>query len=88
MIASYVTSTTGSSPSSRSGPDARSTSGHSAAGRRVDLAPADGDLLVMGGRCQRAWEHGVPKVARAGLRVSVTWRTTVPEPDDVESTQA
>jgi alkylated DNA repair dioxygenase AlkB len=43
-------------------------------GRSVDLSPASGDLLVMGGACQRDWEHGVPKVAQAGPRVSVTWR--------------
>ena len=28
----------------------------------IDLAPASGDLLVMGGRCQAAWLHAVPKV--------------------------
>ncbi len=33
-----------------------------------------GDLLVMGGTCQRTWRHSVPKVARAGPRISVTWR--------------
>jgi alkylated DNA repair dioxygenase AlkB len=43
-------------------------------GRSIDLAPASGDLLVMGGACQAGWEHGIPKVARAGPRVSVTWR--------------
>jgi alkylated DNA repair dioxygenase AlkB len=42
-----------------------------------DLAPASGDVLVMGGACQRAWEHGVPKVATAGPRVSATWRWAV-----------
>jgi alkylated DNA repair dioxygenase AlkB len=42
--------------------------------RSLDLAPGPGDVLVMGGRCQRTWEHGVPKVARCGPRVSVTWR--------------
>jgi alkylated DNA repair dioxygenase AlkB len=45
-------------------------------GRSIDLAPASGDLLVMGGRCQLDWEHGVPKVASAGARVSVSWRWT------------
>jgi alkylated DNA repair dioxygenase AlkB len=43
-------------------------------GRSRDLAPASGDLLVMGGACQQEFEHGVPKVARAGPRVSMTWR--------------
>jgi alkylated DNA repair dioxygenase AlkB len=42
--------------------------------RSIDLAPAPGDLLVMGGACQLGWEHGVPKVARAGPRISATWR--------------
>jgi alkylated DNA repair dioxygenase AlkB len=43
-------------------------------GRSLDVAPAGGDLLVMGGACQRGFEHGVPKVKRAGPRVSATWR--------------
>ncbi len=33
-----------------------------------------GDLVVMGGSCQRTWEHAVPKVASAGPRVSVQFR--------------
>ena len=33
-----------------------------------------GDLLVMGGSCQRTWEHAVPKVAHAGPRMSVQYR--------------
>ena len=33
-----------------------------------------GDLLVMGGSCQRTWEHAVPKVAQAGPRLSVQFR--------------
>ncbi len=34
-----------------------------------------GDLLVMGGTCQRTWEHSVPKSARAtGPRISVQFR--------------
>jgi len=34
-----------------------------------------GDLFVMGGSCQRTWEHSVPKLARAdGPRVSVQFR--------------
>jgi alkylated DNA repair dioxygenase AlkB len=45
--------------------------------RSRDLAPGSGDLLVMGGACQRAWEHGVPKVAVAGPRVSATWRWAI-----------
>jgi alkylated DNA repair dioxygenase AlkB len=33
-----------------------------------------GDLFVMGGSSQRTWEHSVPKVSRAGARVSVQFR--------------
>lgn len=33
-----------------------------------------GDLLVMGGTCQRTWEHTIPKVARAGPRISLAFR--------------
>jgi alkylated DNA repair dioxygenase AlkB len=34
-----------------------------------------GDLIVMGGSCQRTWEHAVPKTARpAGARISVQFR--------------
>ncbi|MGH9025135.1 MAG: alpha-ketoglutarate-dependent dioxygenase AlkB [Acidimicrobiia bacterium] len=43
-------------------------------GNSRNLSPASGDLLVMGGRTQRDWEHGIPKVARAGPRISATWR--------------
>jgi alkylated DNA repair dioxygenase AlkB len=39
-----------------------------------DVAPGSGDVLVMGGACQRDWEHAVPKVRAAGPRVSVSWR--------------
>lgn len=35
-----------------------------------------GDLLVMGGTCQRTWEHAVPKTARpVGPRISIQFRT-------------
>ena len=34
-----------------------------------------GDLLVMGGSCQRTWQHAVPKTSRAiGSRISVQFR--------------
>ncbi|MFI8521805.1 alpha-ketoglutarate-dependent dioxygenase AlkB [Streptomyces sp. NPDC085481] len=34
-----------------------------------------GDLVVMGGSCQRTWEHAVPKTSRAvGPRISVQFR--------------
>lgn len=43
----------------------------------LDFAPASGDLIVMGGRCQSDWLHAVPKVReRVRPRVSVQWRYT------------
>jgi alkylated DNA repair dioxygenase AlkB len=46
-------------------------------GPSVRFEPAGGDLLVMGGSCQRTWQHCVPKVASAGPRMSVTFRHPV-----------
>jgi alkylated DNA repair dioxygenase AlkB len=44
-------------------------------GRAIDIHPASGDLLVMGGAFQAKWEHGVPKVAAgAGPRISASIR--------------
>lgn len=42
----------------------------------VVLAPGEGDLLVMGGRCQSDWLHGVPAADTANPRISLTWRWT------------
>ncbi|MGN6722045.1 MAG: alpha-ketoglutarate-dependent dioxygenase AlkB [Marmoricola sp.] len=34
-----------------------------------------GDLVVMGGSCQRTWEHAIPKTARpVGPRISIQFR--------------
>jgi alkylated DNA repair dioxygenase AlkB len=39
------------------------------------LPQGHGDLLVMGGSCQRTWEHAVPKTARpTGPRISIQFR--------------
>jgi alkylated DNA repair dioxygenase AlkB len=46
-----------------------------------DFKPGAGDLLVMGGRSQMDWEHNVPKVRRAGPRISCSWRWTRRAPD-------
>lgn len=49
-------------PADGSGPGLRYALGH-------------GDLIVMGGSCQRTWEHAVPKSTRpAGPRISVQFR--------------
>ena len=38
-----------------------------------------GDLFVMGGTCQRTWQHAIPKRARADPRISIMFRPVVPE---------
>lgn len=43
-------------------------------GRSLRFTTGPGDLLVMGGSCQRTWEHAVPKVRGAGPRISVQFR--------------
>lgn len=44
-------------------------------GRALRYELGHGDLLVMGGSCQRTWEHAVPKSARAtGPRISIQFR--------------
>jgi alkylated DNA repair dioxygenase AlkB len=46
-------------------------------GATHDLAPASGDLIVMGGSCQAGWEHSVPYMqGRPGVgpRISIQWR--------------
>jgi alkylated DNA repair dioxygenase AlkB len=44
-------------------------------GSALRLPQAHGDLLVMGGSCQRTWEHAVPKTAApTGPRISIQFR--------------
>lgn len=44
-------------------------------GESLRFPVGHGDLLVMGGSCQRTWEHAIPKTARAvGPRISVQFR--------------
>ncbi|MFT4011358.1 MAG: alpha-ketoglutarate-dependent dioxygenase AlkB [Nocardioidaceae bacterium] len=51
----------------------------SGGGSSIGFELGHGDLLVMGGSCQRTWEHAVPKVAQSvaqsrGPRISVQFR--------------
>lgn len=43
-------------------------------GESLRLDPGSGDLLVLGGTCQRTWQHSVPKRRSAGPRISVMFR--------------
>ena len=43
--------------------------------RTLRIAHRHGDLLVMGGSCQRTWEHAIPKTTRpTGPRISIQFR--------------
>jgi alkylated DNA repair dioxygenase AlkB len=46
----------------------------SARRRATTFTMGPGDLLVTGGLAQREWEHTIPKVARAGPRISLAFR--------------
>jgi len=44
-------------------------------GPSLRLRHGHGDLLVMGGSCQRTWEHSIPKTTRpTGPRISIQFR--------------
>lgn len=46
-------------------------------GRSIGFSPQAGDLIVMGGRCQRDWRHSVPKQATPkGPRTSLNFQST------------
>lgn len=47
-------------------------------GHRLEYALGDGSLLIMGGRCQAEYVHGVPKTrAAVSPRLSITFRRIV-----------
>jgi alkylated DNA repair dioxygenase AlkB len=50
-------------------------------GRTISFALGWGDVLVMGGTCQRTWRHALPKVAHAGPRVVIMFRPEWTMPD-------
>ncbi|MDB4992833.1 MAG: Alkylated repair protein AlkB [Myxococcaceae bacterium] len=43
-------------------------------GPSIALTLGWGDLLVMGGTCQRTYQHAIPKVAHADPRISIMFR--------------
>lgn len=44
-------------------------------GPSLRIRHGHGDLLVMGGSCQRTWEHAIPKTTRpTGPRISIQFR--------------
>lgn len=60
-------------------------------GRSLALSLGGGDLLVMGGSCQRTFQHCIPKVAHADPRIAIMFRPPWNEdeadatPDDREA---
>jgi alkylated DNA repair dioxygenase AlkB len=53
----------------------RNKAGTESRGAALRFNLGHGDLLVMGGSCQRTWEHAIPKTnARVGPRVSLQFR--------------
>ena len=49
--------------------------GQGGAGQTIRQVLGHGDLLVMGGSCQRTWEHAIPKSAKpVGPRISIQLR--------------
>lgn len=47
-------------------------------GPSMSFQPGPGDLLVMGGTCQRTRQHSVPKVRACAPRISVQFRHAYP----------
>lgn len=46
------------------------------AAAKLDLEVGDGDLVVMGGDCQKTHKHEVPKTSQlVGRRINATFRT-------------
>lgn len=43
-------------------------------GQTHSFSLGHGDLVVMGGSCQRTWEHAIPKVASAVPRIALMFR--------------
>jgi len=57
-------------------------------GRSIGFSLGFGDLLVMGGTCQRTFQHCVPKVTQAGTRIAVMFRPAWADPDEMERSTA
>lgn len=58
-------------------------------GKSTSLSLGWGDLLVMGGSCQRAYQHAIPKAARAAPRIAIMFRPVwkVDDPDAPPTTE-
>jgi len=54
-----------------------------AGGASLAFSLGRGDLLVMGGSCQRTWQHAIPKSRTSGAqeRIAIMFRPHWEEPD-------
>ena len=58
-------------------------------GRSLHYTLGWGDLLLMGGACQRRWHHGVPKARRTtGPRMSVMFREPMAAAESIPAPEA
>jgi alkylated DNA repair dioxygenase AlkB len=48
-------------------------------GKSLALSLGWGDLIVMGGSCQRTFQHSIPKVAHADPRIAIMFRPVWPD---------
>jgi alkylated DNA repair dioxygenase AlkB len=51
---------------------------HKGGGSSQTLSLGRGDLMVMGGSCQRLYQHALPEAAHAGARIALMYRTSAP----------
>ncbi len=49
--------------------------------RSICVSLGWGDLIVMGGTCQRTYEHAIPKVANANPRIAIMFRPVWEDPE-------
>jgi alkylated DNA repair dioxygenase AlkB len=54
-------------------------------GQSMAFTLGSGDLIVMGGSCQRHCQHAIPKTAHAEPRISVMFRPELPGEEDYEA---
>lgn len=60
-------------------PNLERRSGSASASSSLSFDLGWGDLFVMGGTCQRTWQHAIPKRTHADPRISIMFRPAVPE---------
>lgn len=52
---------------------------HKGGGSSQTLSLGRGDLMVMGGSCQRLYQHALPEASQAGPRIALMFRPSTPQ---------